>query len=408
MIAVPDDALIATPRRSWFLSLPTVLWLLGLAAAFLLFWSDYQLSLRSGGGLTINRHALWGRDFVNLWSAGRLEIEGKSAILYDVRAYQAWQNAQFGPVLDGHNFSYPPTALLYAPLFGALPYVAALALWSLGSVASFTLAARPWLARVRLAWWWTLLIPGTLVCLWAGHYGLLFGALWLFAWHRLDDRPVLAGVAIGLMLIKPHLAILIPLVLIRRRAWRALAVAALTAGILVAASIFLSGPSPWQIYFRSTAGLQVSLVQHSRDMLSFMMVTPAPLFFAVGIARGVAWVLQSIVALVVVGMLLWHLPEERHAAALLTAVATFLVLPYGFNYDLTIVGVAALLLFVRAVQGNLRSVAWIAAASLALSSLTAYLALAGLRLAPFILGALFVAMLREPELLANASNEHPV
>ena len=84
------------------------------------------------------------------------------------------------------------------------------------------------------------------------------------------------------------------------------------------------------------------------------------------------------------------------------------MLPYGFNYDLTIVGVAALLLFVRAVQSNLRSVAWIAAASLALSSLTAYLALAGLRVAPFILGALFVAMLREPELLANASNDHPV
>ena len=407
MIAVPDDIMLAPPLRPWFHALPTILWLLGLSATLLLFWSDYQLSLHSGGGLAINHHAVWGRDFVNLWSAGRLAIEGRSAILYDVDAYQAWQRISFGPILDGHNFSYPPTALLYAPLFGAFPYVAALALWSVSSAAAFSLAARPWLARVRLAWWWALLIPGTVVCLWAGHYGLLFGALWLFAWHRLDDWPISAGVAIGLMLIKPHLAILMPLVLVRRRAWRPLAVAALTAGGLVAASVMLFGPALWETFIRSTAELQFSLVQRSGDMLGYMMVTPAPMFFAAGLETGVAWALQAIIALVVVGTLLWRLPAERHAAAQLTAVATFLVLPYGFNYDLTIVGLAALVLFAQALRSHQMVVAWIAAASLSLSSLSVYIAFVGFRVAPFVLGMVFVAMLRSPELLTNDGAEHP-
>ncbi|MEO5640978.1 MAG: glycosyltransferase family 87 protein [Sphingomicrobium sp.] len=376
--------------------LPALLWIGGLLAALGLYWLDIGVA-RSHPGLSINGHALWGRDFANLWSAGRLVIEGRTGLLYDVPAYQSWQVAHLGRGIVEHNYSYPPISLLYAPLFGALPYLAGLALWSALSVGAFLVAARPWLARSGLGPWWALALPATIVCLWAGHYGLIFAALWLFAWEELDARPGRAGVAIGLMLIKPHLAILMPLVLMRRGAWRAIGAAALTVGLLVGLSILLFGTGLWRTYLTATSSLQLTMVG-SPDMLwSFMMPTLPPALLATAMPSPLAWAMFAVVAALVVGLLLWRLPPDRHEAAMLTAVATILVLPYAFNYDLTIVAVAALLLFARAARSGNRVSAWIAAASLALPSTMVYLAAMGFRIAPFVLGAQFVAMIRRRE-----------
>jgi len=391
------DAHLPPPRAPFRAApLPALLWIGGLVAALGLYWLDIGVA-RSHPAPSINGHVLWGRDFANLWSAGRLVIEGRTGLMYDVPAYQAWQAAHLGPGIVEHNYSYPPTSLLYAPLFGALPYLAGLALWSALSVGAFLLAARPWLARVGLAPGWVLALPATIVCLWAGHYGLIFAALWLYAWDQLEEAPGRAGVAIGLMLIKPHLAILIPLVLLRRGAWRTIGAAALTVGLLVGLSILLFGTGLWRTYLTATSSLQLNMVGAPQMLWSFMMPTLPPALLATGMPSPLAWGMFAIVALLVIGLLLWRLPADRHDAAMLTAVATILILPYAFNYDLTIVAVAALLLFAQTARSGDRVSAWIAAASLALPSTMVYLAAMGLRVAPFVLGAQFVAMLRRRE-----------
>lgn len=375
--------------------LPAILWLGGLVAALGLYGLDI-IARRGQHELSINGHALWGRDFANLWSAGRLVLDGQTALLYDVRAYQAWQAAHLSPGILEHNYSYPPTSLLYAPLFGALPYLAGLALWLLLSLGAFLLAARPWLRRNGLAPWWALALPASVVCLWAGHYGLIFAALWLFAWKEIDDRPGLAGVAIGLMLVKPHLALLMPLVLLRRGAWRAFGTAALTVALLVALSILLFGAGLWRTYLGGTTGLQLSMVGEPHMLWSYMMPTIPPALLAAGVSPPIAWSIYAIVALLVTGLLLWRLPADPDRAGMLVAVATILVLPYAFNYDLTIVAVAALILFVEAARSGDRLGAWIAAASLALPATMIYLAAMGFRIAPLVLGAQFAVMLRRP------------
>jgi len=382
------------PRPSLF-GLPALLALSGVVAAAWLYWLDAMVA-GPHVGLSINGHALWGRDFANLWSAGRLVIEGRIDLLYDVKAYQAWQVATFGPILDDHNYSYPPSSLLYAPLFGALPYLAALALFSALSLGLFSLAAKPWLEKARLSPWLALLLPSSLVCLWAGHYGLIVGALWLYAWHHLDDRPGRAGIAIGLMLIKPHLAILMPLVLLRRRAWRTIGFASLTVALLVGLSGALFGFGLWRVWLGSTSGLQLNLIGQPEALWSYMMPTLAPALFAYGVAPGLVWWLQLLQSAATIALLLWRLPEDRAEAAGLTAVATFLVLPYGFNYDLTAVGVAALLLFAKAMRDGRKVDAWIAAATIALPSTMVYLAMMGWRVAPLVLAAQFAVMLRAP------------
>lgn len=355
-------------------------------------------------GLSINGQSLWGRDFVNLWSAGRLAIEGQTALLYDVEAYQAWQRAALGPGIDNHNYSYPPVSLLYAPLFGLLPYLAALALWLLLSATLFLIAARPWLARLGMHGWLALILPSTLLCLWAGHYGLILGALWLFAWHWLDERPLRAGVAIGLMLVKPHLAVLMPLMLVRRGAWRAFAAASATVALLVTASALAFGPALWRTYVESTSRLQLALVEEPDTLFGLMMPTPAPALYALGLSEPLVWVMQSLIVLAVVALLLWRQPADRYRAGAAAAVATFLVLPYGFNYDLTVVGVAALMLLANASRSGKRAEAVVAGLALALPPAMMFLGAVNFRVAPFVLAALFWLLLRPQEAAESAAS----
>lgn len=378
-------------NRSLSLCIVIVAWLVGIGFALYLLGFDLHTALRQPG-LSINGHAIWGRDFVNVWSAGRLVIEGRLGILYDIETYRGWQEAAFPGQLDRHNYSYPPLTLLYAPLFGALPYEVALTLWLALSVALFAWAARPWLRDAGLHPLAALALPSTLVCLWAGHYGLVLGALWLGAWRLLDTRPALAGVLTGLMAVKPHLAILMPLLLLLRREWSAIAAAAATVAALIAASALLFGTELWATYLAQTSGEQVALVEASRAFFVKMMPTLTPALIANGVDPATAWLAQGVVALAALAALIAFAPRTSADLGLAGAVATFLVLPYGFNYDLTVVGLAAALAMHRAARDGRWLATTVGAAALVLPACLIALNKAGWWLAPAVL-ALFLALL---------------
>ena len=369
-----------------------VAWLTGVGCAAWLFVVDMR-AFRLSHGLSINGNALIGRDFANIWSAGQLVIEDKLSILYSPLAYQAWQTGHFGGGIRDHNYSYPPLTLLYTPIFGALPYVWAFALWTIASVGLFTLAARPWLQRAGYAPALAVLFPSTMVCDWAGHYGLIIGALTLGAWHQLRTRPKMAGILTGLMVIKPHLAILMPLMLLRRRAWSALAAAAVTVAVLIALSLLIFGPALWQTWLGQTTGEQLRMASATHSFFIKMMPTSTPALFHWGLAANLVWPIQILIA-VATGGLLWRFhPEDPHQAALATATGTFLVLPYAFNYDMTVVGLAGALIMHRK---DARDHLWRTAAGaigFVLPAAVIFLNRQGWWIAPLLLLALLLATL---------------
>ncbi|MBB3764679.1 glycosyltransferase family 87 protein [Sphingomicrobium lutaoense] len=347
----------------------------------------------------INGQAIWGRDFANVWSAGRILFEGNLPILYDIPAYQAWQAEHLAAEMDQHNYSYPPTSLLYVWLPALLPYTAALIFWLVASAAAFFLAARPWLREAGLSSWIALLLPTSALCLWAGHYGLFFGALWLIAWREVDRRPALSGVATGLMIIKPHLALLMPLLFALRRQWRAFGFAALTVGLLVGASILLFGIGPWQTYLSATSGVQLSLVDNVGTYFALMMPSMVTTAFAYGEGPELAWGLQIASGLIVLALLIVRPPRDAAALGLLAAIATFLILPYGFNYDMTVVGLAALLLAHRSAIERDWARLVIAALVVSLPPAMLFIGRIDIRPAPILLFLLFLAAWSRPELL---------
>jgi alpha-1,2-mannosyltransferase len=370
-------------------------WLIGVAFALALFVRDF-LTFQYSRGISINGSALWGRDFVNVYSAGRLIIEDRLATVYDVAGYQAWQTAVFGWGINDHIYSYPPVTLLYAPLFGALPYFVSLALWTGASLGLFYWAAKPWLEREGLNPLLSLVLPTTILCMWAGHYGLIFGALWLGAWHFMERRPAVSGVLTGLMIIKPHLAILMPLMMLRRQAWIAIGVAALTVMALIALSILIFGVEVWQIYLTTTSQGQFKLIGAVNTFFIKMMPTISPALFKYGFAANAVWAVQAVAGLLTVLALWFRQPIDNHRAGLAAAVGTFLVLPYAFNYDMTLIGLAALLMMNNWTTTGRNWPVALATFLFVLPTTLFFFNRAGLWITPIVLAAsLFVLLQRE-------------
>ena len=326
-------------------------WALTAIVASMLFVRDLLLT---GDRLSIGGDTLWGRDFVNVYSSGALALQGRLDLLYDPQAYQAFQLELFDGELKHHLYSYPPVTLLYTWLFALLPYEAAWIGWLAGTGALFALAARPYLREAGLPPWIAVLAPASIVNLWTGHYGLLLGALWLFAWHLLPKRPIAAGILIGLMVVKPHLAVLAPIVLLWRREWAAFAAAAATSIALAALSAIQFGTELWVTYLGETVMLHAVMVDDVGAFFLTLMPTLTPALAMLGVPTLAATIVQSVAAVAAIALLLRHMPNDSGRAGLATATATFLVLPYGFVYDMTVVGLAGLILFRAALEGRSR------------------------------------------------------
>ncbi|HEX8263150.1 MAG TPA: glycosyltransferase family 87 protein [Allosphingosinicella sp.] len=384
----------ASPERLWRLA-----WAFVLILAALLFAQDI-FATHFTPWPSIRGQAIWGRDFANVWTSGRLALEGRLDLLYDLKAYSAYQQDLFDGALRAHNYSYPPPTLLYTWAFGLLPYPVALLSWLALTGAAFAAAARPYLRDAGLPAWLAVIAPATLLNVWAGHYGLLIGALWLGAFHLLPRRPGLAGVLIGLMLVKPHLAVLAPLILARRGEWRAFAAAAATAAALVAASSLAFGPELWRTWLGVTVGVQTAMVDDVGTYFLTMMPTIVPTVSAFGFPGFAAWTVQILAAAAAVGALLVHMPRDSRSAGLAGGVATFLVLPYAFNYDMTVPGLAALLMLARLRREPESGPAFLLLLAFLLPLVVQTFGLLHLPVPALVLAALLALMLRGERALA--------
>jgi hypothetical protein len=201
-----------------------------------------------------------------------------------------------------------------------MPFGLAYAVWSALSLGLFYLAARPLMPR-NLPQWVALVSPAALTCLLYGHYGLVYGALWLWAFQG-------SGVAAALTTIKPHLSLLVAARMLQSR--RSLAIAAISTIALIAASILAFGIEPWRAFFTTTFHYQTNLLQSYNPGRYTSMVGAV-------VAYGVAG--QILFALFAAVMLL------RRFDVFTAATATFLIVPYAYHYDMTVVclGFAVLL-----------------------------------------------------------------
>ena len=201
-----------------------------------------------------------GRDFLNLWMYGRAVFETDPARFYDVVTYNAELAKLLGPGYLGQNWPNPPTALVIMAPFGLFDYFPALAAWFAASLLAFYLAGRREVSDLSVLLI-VLISPAALLCVISGQSSLLTTAALLTIFATLDRRPLLAGVLIGLLTVKPQLVILFPFALVASGRWRVFFASAFTALALVGASIAIGGFSGWQDYVLKALPLQREVLQ---------------------------------------------------------------------------------------------------------------------------------------------------
>jgi len=102
-----------------------------------------------------------------------------------------------------------------------LPYLASLAIWLAATLAVFLLVL--WrIGRLPLIFLLSLAFPGTWINFICGQNGFLSAALLGGGLLLLDRFPLVAGLLLGLLGFKPHLAFLVPVALLAGRHGKAL------------------------------------------------------------------------------------------------------------------------------------------------------------------------------------------
>lgn len=335
-----------------FLKLVMVFGLWGIAVWPATGWYSYKLIHKEWTGmrgLHVNTQTLVGRDFVNIWHGGQEAVWHGPKAVYDRDAYRKTlrEKTGFGGL---YAYSYPPHMLLMSLPFGPMSYLAALATWLILTFGLFYYAARPWLNDVGLPGWAALVLPATVVNMWAGHFGFLIGALALYGWRRAQTDPLRSGLAFAVMTVKPHIGILVPLVLAMKRQWKTALWAAAGTGALVGLSILAFGLWSWSTWLSSTLGFQAGLIEIiPTQPYSYMMPTSGRMLYALTRDSGIVMLGQIVIALYAVAVMIWA--HKRGVPirdlGLLSIIAIPLILPYSFNYDMVALCVVALVCAAR-------------------------------------------------------------
>ncbi len=282
---------------------------------------------------------LIGRDFVNTWMGAHSALSGGPAAWFDFDTYNAALAARFYPDFPHHNWSYPPHLLVMTWPLAFLPYLTAYLVWCAVGMALYVLAASDG-GRRRDRLFVLVVAPAAWINIFAGQNGFFTSALMIAGLAQLGRRPILSGICFGLLTIKPQLGLLLPLMLLLTREWRAIAAAVATTAALVVATGLLFGFSIWPEYIRQVLPLQSAILTDGQGIFTLMMPT---VFMNARIAHlplAAAWTLQGAVSVAAVAAVAWTYwrPRDPVLSVSLLVTAGFLVTPYAFNYDMVVFG----------------------------------------------------------------------
>ncbi|WP_246135130.1 glycosyltransferase family 87 protein [Novosphingobium sediminis] len=278
-----------------------------------------------------------GSDFLAFWGTGRLLLSGPAPRVYDLASEHAAQMAAG----TGQMVAYvnpPPYLFLAAPL-GLMPYALAWVVWALSGWAIWFLVARRALPNIGAGQDWAgalvvLAFPGAYLAASHAQNGFVTGALLIAAVLTLRRSQALSGALFGLLIIKPHLALLVPFWLAAGRKWTAIAAAAASATALCLASLAVFGLDTWRAYPQSFEVSQILMNQPSAEFFLRMCTPYAALRVLFGAT--LAMIGQAVITLVtgVLACLYWRRAPSDEAAGAMLLAATALASPYLFSYDL--------------------------------------------------------------------------
>lgn len=319
-------------RRGWQIGVLGALAVVLLAGAFII---GAVVEIASTGLTSVSV------DFYVFWAAAKLALTGTPLDAFDVTRLQEVSGATNS---DWMPWAYPPGFLMLLMPFGLLPFAAAWGAFNLAGICALARALWPFGAgrvQVLLA---AAMAPAVLPCLLVGQTTLLWLAGLIGALAALrSGRPVLAGILIGCLTLKPQLGLLVPVALVACGAWRTILAAAVTTAVLAVVPTVLFGTGYWpeMLAIMKTHGETVRSAIGGLEL----MISAYSALVSLGVPEQTALTLQWALAVIaaVAVFVVWRRPDANFdvcAAVLLLAIP--LASPYLWHYESAFLAPAAL------------------------------------------------------------------
>ncbi|MBX9757952.1 MAG: DUF2029 domain-containing protein [Beijerinckiaceae bacterium] len=307
-------------------------------------------------------------DFNAFYLSGQLALDGRINDAYRFASLLEAQR-QYAGRIDFMPWTYPPPFNLVVGALASLSIQAAYLVFVGGSFTAYAAVLR----AVRPQEFFHLILLGftsaivTIIC---GQNGFLTASLiGLFCLLYLKSSRW-SGVVLGLMIIKPHLALGLGVWLLARREFSLLLVSAITALFLSAVATVLLGPSVWSAFFGAVAEAGGLLKQG--DYPLFRMTSVYAGVRSAGAPHSLAFAAHIIIAFAAI-IIIAQAALRRSDARVGLGVAvlgSLFISPYSYDYDLPMLAIAFALLWPemnerdrKAPLYTLLVMAWLAGAS---------------------------------------------
>jgi alpha-1,2-mannosyltransferase len=264
-------------------------------------------------------------DYLSYWAAGKLALIGDPAAAYDVAKHRAMEFT-VSPFKGLLPFPYPPPFLLLVTPFSLLPYIWGLAAWVGVTLAIYLLATR---RVVDVAY--SLSHPSVLMNGLIGQNGFLTAAIFTGGISLLRKRPFVAGIILGSLVVKPQLALLLPVAVIAARLWPAMAGAVASAAAFGLVSLALFGTGVFTGFVEILPLYRELMRQDKWPWNEFISVFAFVRYF--GIDQSIALTIHFVIAgaAATLTWIAWSRDWEGQLPIL--AAATLLIPPYLLTYD---------------------------------------------------------------------------
>jgi len=315
-------------------------------------WTVYAVDI-SPPGLLDRNGLVKGTDFLHFYTLGRLAIENRGDLLYDMRA-QADLARQFVSAASDSLYVplYGPQVSMFFAPFARLPYGFALVAWLALNILIYAFCCYAvWKTCPALKpYGWTVLIlaaafPGFFHLLaWGQTSGLALLCFTLAYLALRRDHLLLAGLAIGSLIFKPQLGLAVAVVFVCAREWKVVGGAVVAAFVQLAAAWMHYGAVVMHSYLHALAHVREVMplleprlyqTQSLRSFWSLLLPWPR-------VALGLYAV--SAVATLVLAVRVWRSTSSLSVRFPSLLLATVLVSPHSTVYDLIILAPAFLLL----------------------------------------------------------------
>lgn len=276
-------------------------------------------------------------DFDAFYIAGQLVLQGRAAEAYDLAQMAAIQR-QLAGTESFMPWTYPPPYDLFVASLPNLPRGTAFTVFGLATWGLF-ITTLMLLARRQTLWVLLAVLPPVYVTATIGQNAFLTAGLMGLAALGLLRARTWAGLPLGLMIIKPHLAITLGLFTLLARRWSALALATGVALAACAAATLVLSPAIWSAFLGAVEQAGQALATGFYPL--FRMTSGYALAQTLGAPPAMASAVQAGFALTALAATTLATLRSTPARALATALFTApLISPYVYDYDMVLTAIA--------------------------------------------------------------------